>query len=256
MKILRFGDAGQDVATLCAKLVQFDYLPFKMVAHRVFDRVVKRAVLDFQARHLDPTGQPLVSDGVVGSLTWWALDHPKHHFIGKPLTWQDIPKVDLRSAHAVHVGALRTAFAEMEAGAQEIGKNNSGEWVKKYIHGIVDLPANWCAGLFSWCWWESVKTMTMPFHYSLGARDIRQQFARKGWAYEPGEKDPLPGDAVFWWRGRPDGWMGHIGFVVMRQNGILYTLEGNKGPFPAPVRTFSYVESRMEKILGFGRMIT
>ena len=94
----------------------------------------------------------------------------------------------------------------------------------------------------------------MPFNYSLGARDIRNQLRRKGWTYELGGPDPMPGDLVFWWRGRPKGWQGHIGFVWKTENGILYTVEGNKGAFPARYNTFQYVLSQMPKVLGFAQI--
>jgi hypothetical protein len=38
------------------------------------------------------------------------------------------------------------------------------------------------------------------------------------------------------------------------EHGILFTVEGNKGGFPAPVRVFDYVVSRIDRLLGFGRV--
>lgn len=94
----------------------------------------------------------------------------------------------------------------------------------------------------------------MPYKYSLGARDVRNQFRRKGWTYDVQQVEPAPGDIVVWWRGTQDGWMGHIGFVHHHADGILHTIEGNRGPFPSHVQSYTYVLSRMEKLLGFGRV--
>ncbi len=149
--------------------------------------------------------------------------------------------------------ALAAAIGEMQAGAREIGTNNSGVWVEKYLNGIVPPPANWCAGFVSWCYGHAPGGI--PFRYSLGARDIRNQFQRRGWTFDASdEEQPAPGDIIVWWRGRPEGWQGHIGLVHHCSHGIIYTIEGNKGGFPAPVRMFDYVVSRIDRLLGFGRV--
>ena len=72
---------------------------------------------------------------------------------------------------------------------------------------------------------------------------------------EPSPENPLqPGDLVFWWRDQPSSWKGHVALVHSVTDGILYTVEGNKGGFPAPVKIFDYVLARMECLLGFGRV--
>ena len=92
----------------------------------------------------------------------------------------------------------------------------------------------------------------MPFPYSPGARDLLSKFKKKGWAYEPQvEYDPQPGDVVFWWRVSLSGWQGHVGLIHQLKDGMLYTIEGNRSP---QVQGFSYVLSRMEKLLGFGHV--
>ncbi len=59
---------------------------------------------------------------------------------------------------------------------------------------------------------------------------------------------PQPGDIVVWWRVKLSSWLGHAGLVHSLQDGMLYTIEGNKSP---KVQGFSYVFSRMDKLLGF-----
>lgn len=82
--------------------------------------------------------------------------------------------------------ALQAAIGEMRAGAREVSANNSGPWVEKYLNGIVPSPANWCAGFVSWCYAHAPSAI--PFRYSLGARDIRAQFRKRGWTYEPRDR--------------------------------------------------------------------
>ncbi|HBH87594.1 MAG TPA: peptidoglycan-binding protein, partial [Syntrophaceae bacterium] len=63
--------------------------------------------------------------------------------------------------------------------------------------------------------------------------------------------EPKPGDIVVWWREKLEGWQGHVGLVHQLKNGMLYTIEGNKS---TRVQGFSYVFSRMEKLLGYGHI--
>jgi hypothetical protein len=240
--VLKYGATGVHVSYLRGRLKELQHLRAEGPA--AFDKFLKIAVMDFQSRHLDPRGHPLVVDGVVGSLTWWALEGGTPDL---PVVHPVIPAIP-PGGSAIGRAALTIAFKERALGAGEEGANNAGPWIEKYLNGIIDAPANWCAALVSWC---HLKTGEMPFKYSLGARDIRQQFKRKGWVVQA----PEPGDLVFWWRGRPDGWMGHIGFVWKLESGVLHTLEGNKGAFPSRVNTFDYIHSRMTRVLGFGRVL-
>ena len=213
-----------------------------------FDLSVKHAVEGFQARHIAPNGRPLTVDGKVGELTWWALRNPDNtSLLNPPAAPPEIPPGGSEIGRA----ALRIALAEMAAGSKEIGGDNRGPFVEKYLNGIVAPPASWCAGFVSWCF--SQTPQGIPYRYSVGARDIRDQFKRRGWAFDARDQTPAPGDIVVWWRGQRDGWMGHIGLVLRVDNGILHTVEGNKGGVPAPVNTFDYVLGRMDKLLGFGR---
>lgn len=54
-----------------------------------------------------------------------------------------------------------------------------------------------------------------------------------------------------WWRESLPSGKGHVGLVHQLSNGFLYTIEGNKSP---NVQGFSYVFSRMDKLLGFGHV--
>lgn len=242
---------GREVERLTQILVQRGYLE---TVSADFDLSVKHAVEEFQSRHVDERGRPLAPDGVVGPLTWWALEHPDNSDILRqpvpdPLTQMPPAGGTLRGR-----AALETALIEMNAGACEEGTNNNGPWVEKYLNGLTPTPANWCAGFVSWCF--SQHPDGIPFRYSLGARNIRNQFKSRGWAYDVStDLQPEPGDIIVWWRGQQEGWKGHIGLVhSLSEGGILYTIEGNKGGFPAPVKAFDYVLSRIDRLLGFGRV--
>ena len=247
-RLLTIRSQGEDVRELTQILVDRGYLT---VTTTVFDSRVRAAVEEFQARHVDSRGHPLQVDGKVGELTWWALRHADNTDIlstpvdTKFFTVQPGGSLPGRTA-------LEVAIQEMSYEAREIGANNSGPWVEKYLNGITPTPANWCAGFVSWCF--SQVPGGIPFNYHLGARNIRNQFQRKGWTYAPQTQSPEPGDIIVWWRGQPDSWKGHIGIVHHHSNGILYSIEGNKGGFPAPVRVFDYVLGRIDRLLGFGRV--
>lgn len=250
-RLLRKGAKGAEVTKLTKLLVRQGFMT---KAQASFDAEVAKAVRAFQASHVDPRDRPLAVDGVVGPLTWWALRTdklPQSMLPPKPSASElKLPPGGTRAGRA----ALRAALGEMAAGAKEIGGNNRGKWVRKYMNGIIkDGPnAFWCAGFVSWCFTHAPGGI--PYTYTLGAQHTRNQFRNKGWAFDLDEQDPAPGDIVVWWRGATRTNQGHIGLVHHFENGIVYTIEGNKGNFPAPVRMFDYVAAREKKLLGFGRV--
>ena len=91
----------------------------------------------------------------------------------------------------------------------------------------------------------------MPFKYSAGARNIFNQLKQKGLVYDANVVEPCPGDIVSWWRVSTTSGFGHIGIVHHFNDGFLYTIEGNKA---ANVAGFSYVKTRMDKLLGYARI--
>ncbi len=90
----------------------------------------------------------------------------------------------------------------------------------------------------------------MPFRYSAGARNIFNQLKQKGFVYDASAEPPCAGDIVTWWRVSTTSGFGHID-IVHHFSGFLYTIEGNKA---ANVAGFSYVKSRMNKLLGYARI--
>ncbi len=246
---LKRGDRGADVTQLQKLLVAKGYLTEEDV-DGAFGNKTYRAVRAFQSQNLDQHGQPLVIDGKGGPLTWWSLNHPKPQIeTPSAVDYRKMPP-DAAGGSRRGRAALSLAIGELKAGAGEVGGNNRGPFVSKYLNGIVPEGNSWCAGFVSFCY--SRNPAGMPFPYTVGARDILKKFRDRGWTHEPQSGyEPKPGDIVLWWREQLAGWKGHVGFVYQLRDGMLYTIEGNKSP---RVQGFSYVFSRMDKLLGFGQV--
>lgn len=243
------GQQGPNVQALSTLLQAAGYLSQPQTE---FDRSLTLAVRAFQTQHLDERGQPLVVDGIVGPLTWWALTHPRANPAPEP-DLHDLSDALPKGGSKRGRAALREALDEMTAGAGERGGNNLGPDVRKYLNGLADPPQNWCAAFVSWCFDQHPDGA--PFKYTLGARDLFRQCRDQDWAYDISTTAAAPGDIVAWTRPGPKGWEGHIGIVLMQTaGGYLHTIEGNRGAYPATVNRFSYVLSRMERLLGFARV--
>jgi hypothetical protein len=252
MPILKKGSQGASVTELQNILRELDY---NIPVTGVFDAATVNAVKDFQARHLDKHNNPLVVDGSVGDLTMWALKNPRSKVSGGAIDFSEMPDEAL-GGHPIGRLALQVAINELKAGAGEIGGNNKGPFVKKYLDP-TGLPEgnSWCAAFISWCFLKAVDgdKKAMPFKYNAGARNVFNQFKQKGWHYDATDvsKLPQPGDIVAWWRVSLPSGFGHIAIVHHFKDGFLYTLEGNKA---ANVAGFDYVKTRMDKVLGYGRI--
>jgi len=217
------------------------------------------AVQAFQASNIDAFGRPLTVDGIAGQLTLGALqrmtsaqaDPPSSPLIlpGASSTWwkkmPDVPSASQRGREA-----LAIAVREAAAGRGESGGNNLGPDVNKYLNGIIEPPANWCAAFVSYCLKESGP---MPFAYTLGARSLLTKAKSAGLTTftDPFATPPEPGDIIVWWRVKVSSWEGHTGFVHHVNQGRLYTIEGNK---TSRVEGFDYPLVGMEKLLGFIRL--
>lgn len=151
---------------------------------------------------------------------------------------------------SIRMDALVTARGELKAGAREIGGNNRGPHVRKYLGGAGLEEGNpWCASFVSWCYRQAAKTKsaTMPFAYCPGARRLFNSLKSKGWKVD----EPLPGDLVFWTRGPINSGLGHVGFVEYAHDGLIQTIEGNH---TAAVDRFKYEVGHMPRFLGFIRV--
>jgi hypothetical protein len=250
MDTLRKGDSGAPVRELQAQL---GTRGFAVDATGEFDAQTVRAVRAFQAQNLDQHGQPLTVDGIVGPLTWWSLTHRKP-FIETPSA-VDYTSMPAQGGSRIGRAALAVAIAELAAGAGEVGGDNRGPFVRKYFAPAgMGTGEPWCAAFVSFCFLQASggDLDAMPFPYTVGARDVLREFRARGFAQEPGSGYvPVPGEVVVWWRESFQGGKGHIGLVHSVRDGMLYTIEGNRSP---KVQGFSYVLSRMDRLLGFGHV--
>lgn len=119
---LRKSTTGSEVNKLQQLLNQRGY---PVEVDGVFGNETYNAVRAFQSQNLDQLGQPLVIDGIVGLLTWWSLTHPKPDVITPSATdYSQMPPVGLGGS-IIGRAALAAAIGKMNAGAGEIGGNNS-----------------------------------------------------------------------------------------------------------------------------------
>jgi hypothetical protein len=143
-------------------------------------------------------------------------------------------------------------FAVGELGKGEIGGNNAGPTIQKYLEGFAEPPANWCAAFISWCYYMASRD-DVPFTYTLSARALFNEFKHKA---KPGISlvdIPGPGDLMFFWRGSKNSWMGHVAMVEKTDDKYVYVIEGNIGKFPSQVKRSAYPRNP-STLLGFGRV--
>jgi len=244
--MLKKASVGPEVAALVRDLTALRY--YAGPATNIFDTAVWHSVRAFQMQNIDAAGRPLVVDGIVGPVTAWSI---RNRVNNQPIAATALPSLPMPSGgSATARGALQIALAERAAGHGEVGGDDMGPHVCKYLNGIVDPPAFWCAAFVSYCFKNSGRPM--PFVYTLGARNLLKQLRDKGWGVKPTRASPpLPGDVIVWWRGAPDGWEGHVGLVHSYANGIVRTIEGNRSP---NVDSFIYTLAAIDKLLGFARV--
>lgn len=148
-----------------------------------------------------------------------------------------------------NAGILAAAIAEMQAGAREIGTNNSGVFVEKYLAPVgIKPPQNWCAAFVCWC---AKQAGVQQGRYFISARQMYNFFKNQEWLVEQSELQA--GDIIFYWRESVNSWKGHAGIVsAVSNNGKFSTIEGNLGNYPAPVRELRHTVIPVN-ILSFGR---
>jgi hypothetical protein len=135
---------------------------------------------------------------------------------------------------------LAVCRREIAAGAREIGGNNSGPFVAKYLRPTGLLPPQpWCAAFVSWCIRQAARhTRVKPrIQYSASSMTLLRSAAIAGLR----RNEPAPGSLVFWGRGAPGGGLGHVGIVEAVENGVFHTIEGNR---TSRVQRFAYPRSK------------
>lgn len=251
--LLKLGAAGLQVLELVNGLKKAGFKP-DGDSESVFSQGVKDAVMAFQSQNIGPNLLPLVVDGEVGPLTTWALNVALGHITMPPMPALPAPGNNTQPAAASKTGWNALQIARREIGKGETTDDNKGPDVMKYHAGTgAGAGDSWCASFISYCFKEG-NPGNMPYQPTAGARDTLAKFKAKGWTYTASVSNPPePGDILVFWRGSKTGWMGHIGIVESYDNGVVTTIEGNKGPFPSKVRRFQYTLGKIDKLLGWGR---
>lgn len=152
---------------------------------------------------------------------------------------------------------LEAALAEVAAGAREVGGNNEGPWVEKYLNadheGRVDrrdLP--WCVGFYLWCWRQAGP---LPVRFTLSSGTLWERMPRKeryegiwpAWA--------RPGDALFWNFGKDDK-PTHVNMLHnVGQDGVVWTIGGNEGDEASGAPVKLKKRGDLRKLWGVGSFV-
>jgi len=173
--------------------------------------------------------------------------------------------------------AVAFAEAEARAGAGEVGGDNAGPFVEKYLNAnhperITHRGEPWCVAFYCWCWLQAARSAgtELPVSFTRSAHQLWGWLAAHGQVLtraqalaqkEPGGPEvsfrPAPGDAVFWdfsGNGEPD----HVNMLHhIDADGTIHTIGGNEGneESGAPVRVKRRgLLEELGRVLGFGRM--
>jgi len=129
-------------------------------------------------------------------------------------------------------------IAKRELGTTEIPGAEDNPRIVKYGKGTTkDDETPWCSYFVSWV----CEQAGLPFTNKGTARSWLE-------IGNPVEK-PKVGDVVVYWRGKKDGWQGHVGFYMGENNGKIKTLGGNQR------NKVSISEYGKDRVLGYRRLI-
>lgn len=151
---------------------------------------------------------------------------------------------------ALAAAVIQVAEAELQQNAREVGGNNQGPFVEKYLAPTgLKAPQPWCAAFASWCVREAARTLKVkpPLPYTASTRSIYDAAKARGLLVP----EPEAGDLILWGLLSPPRRYGHTGIVVKRSGGRLVTIEGNRTP---RVQKFTHDFAALGRILGFVRL--
>lgn len=151
--------------------------------------------------------------------------------------------------------ALREAALSVAChniGYGESGRNNDG----KFIEAMGGIPGEeWCALFAGYCYRRACRHLELPLdtvdwcyrrvmRIETSAKRLVRQMGASVWGIRYTDTAlVLPGDLIAWHRGKL-GWQGHVGIVEDVRDGIVHTIEGNVGAFPARVRRLRHDVSK------------
>jgi len=146
---------------------------------------------------------------------------------------------------------LAVAKSELKANAREVGGNNRGPFVAKYLEPSgLKPPQPWCAAFASWCLLRATaKHHLPPLPYFVSAREMFNWAKASGYLLD----SPVPGSLVFFSRGGLFSWKGHCGIASSVTKNRLIVIEGNRS---SRVQAFGYDIAHIRNLLGFAGIIS
>ncbi len=228
-RTVREGDSGEDVKTLQRILKDHGFFDGMTVSGQ-FGPKTRSAVVAFQQTHIGEDREPLLTDGIVGPRTWWALYNPS----GAPQRQRIADKAPSQQSILTRVGSvdrkavLDQAFLLYVAGTHEIPDgSNTGDGVTKFHQWFGMSPAQWCAMAVNWIVFQALGRLPWGAKQAHVATFWRLAKG-KAMAKPLGNYRPIPGD-LFVMVHRDD--TGHIGIVsrVSEDGKTLEVFEGNTG---------------------------
>jgi hypothetical protein len=191
-----------------------------------FGAETENAVKYFQSTHIDKDGKFLLTDGVVGPKTWWAL-----YNASGPEQQNNIPtpKTEFEERYGMlsitRQVFLDAALKEHYERTHEIPDgSNKGDGVNKLIAGFG--PAPWCMLFVSWL--HKQATGEWPLGHQHAHVQTFWRDASKAGMTLAKSAVPAPGDCIVW--AFPGG-SGHIAVVVATSASgkTINTIGGNEG---------------------------
>lgn len=217
-RIIKAGEADTEIVkAVQQRLIALGIANFE--ATGTFGPKTTAAVKQFQALHRDRFGNPLVTDGKIGSITWDIL------FDNVAPVQSDAPSGLL--AKAIEIAQSQIGVMETPPGS------NRGKEVDAYLASTNTPVGNfWCAAFIFWCFKKAAeelgivnpvfKTAGCLAHWNntKGQKITKAQAINNPMLIKPGSifiKDHGSG-------------LGHTGIVTGVSDGFIETIEGNSNP--------------------------
>jgi len=131
------------------------------------------------------------------------------------------------------LGQLIVAYAKqhLEQHPREIGGQNSGPWVRLYMHGQEGRDWPWCAGFVSFIMKQACDSLDVPLPLQTSvscdslAASAKEKALFLGESEVKQKKAIAPG-SLFLVRRTPTDWV-HTGIVLSAEDTIFNSIEGN-----------------------------